>query len=314
MATSGSSNFSVTGQEIVEGALRSLGVLGRGRALQAGDLEDGLEALNMLVKQWQGKADFAPGLKVWTRKRATLFLQNGTYEYDLGPSGDHATSDTYAETTMRVAASTSATTLEVASTTGMTAGDYIGIVLDSGSIHWDTVASVTDGDTVVITTGLASAAAIGRKVYAYTNKIQRPLQILTFNLREADGSDTPIYPMLLEEYEAVPDKDAPGTPTRYLYESHLTNGVLRFDTAPDDVSDLGKFVYLRPVEDLDAGSNDMDYPQHWFRALKFNLALDLAPEKGKEPSQQLRDNARISLMMAQNVDPDTSDLFFMPET
>ncbi len=314
MATSGSANFSVTGQEIVEGALRSLGVLGRGRALQAGDLEDGLEALNMLVKQWQGKADFAPGLKVWTRKRATLFLQKATYEYDLGPSGDHATPDTYDETTMRVAASTSATTLEVTSTTGMTAADYIGIVLDSGSIHWTTVASVTDGDTVVITTGLASAAAIGNKVYAYTNKIQRPLNILTFNLRDSDGNDTPVYGMELEEYEAIPDKDTASTPTRYNYESQLTNGVLRFDTAPDDVSYLGKFVYLRPVEDLDAGSNDLDYPQHWFRALKFNLALDLAPEKGKEPSAQLKANAAQSLAMAQNVDPETCDLEFMADT
>lgn len=313
MSTSGSANFSVTGQEIVEGALRALGVLGRGRALQAGDLEDGLEALNMLVKQWQGIADFAPGLKVWTRKRATLFLQKASNEYDLGPSGDHATDDTYDETTMRVAGVTNDTTLELTSTTGMTAADYIGIVLDSGSIHWTTIVSITDGDTLVITTGLASAAAIGNKVYAYTNKIQRPLKILTFNLRDSDGNDTPLYSMELEEYESIPDKDAAATPTRYSYESQLTNGVLRFDTAPDDVSYLGKFVYLRPVEDLDAGSNDLDYPQHWFRALKFNLALDLAPEKGRTPSDQLKANAGQALAFAQNVDPETSDAYFEPD-
>lgn len=313
MASSGSANFSVTGKKILEGALRSIGVLGRGRALSGDDVSTGLEALNMLVKQWQGKADFAPGLKVWARKRVTLFLQDGEYEYDLGPSGDHATAS-YTETAMRVAASANATTMEVDSTTGMTAGDYIGIVLDSGSIHWTTIDSVTDADTVELTTGVTGAAAIDNKVYFYTTKIQRPLEILTLNLRDSNGIDIPLERMrTLEEYEGIADKDVAALPTRYFYETALTNGVLRFDTAPDDVSYLAKLVVLRPIDDFDTQTDDADYPQHWYRALKFALALDLAPEYGKEPGANLLRRAAEALAIAQNVDPEVSDEFFEPE-
>lgn len=70
-------------------------------------------------------------------------------------------------TAIKVEAAANATTIDVDSTTGMAAGDAIAIVLDSGDTHWDIISSVTDGDTVVITTGVPSVAAVDNVVKTY---------------------------------------------------------------------------------------------------------------------------------------------------
>jgi len=63
------------------------------------------------------------------------------------------------KTEMRVAAVASATTMEVDDTTGMVGGDIAGVELDNGSWHWTTVASVTDGNTFELSSGLSGDGA-----------------------------------------------------------------------------------------------------------------------------------------------------------
>ena len=69
------------------------------------------------------------------------------------------------DTQIRVGASSTDTTIEVDSTTGMTAGDIIGIDTDDGTTHWSTIDTVTDGDTLVIDDALDDDAAIDKDVY-----------------------------------------------------------------------------------------------------------------------------------------------------
>ena len=57
------------------------------------------------------------------------------------------------------------TTIVVGITAGMVVGDRVGIMQDSGAIHWDIIDSVTNGTTFVITDGLASVAAAAKKVF-----------------------------------------------------------------------------------------------------------------------------------------------------
>ena len=57
------------------------------------------------------------------------------------------------------------TVIVVGSTTGMSAGDRVGIMQDSGAIHWSVISSITDATTFVIADGLASIAAAAKKVF-----------------------------------------------------------------------------------------------------------------------------------------------------
>lgn len=312
MATSGDDTFSVSRDDIINAAYEGIGMKGIGRVLSAEDIEKAALRLNLIVKQWMGTADFAPGLKMWSRKTGYLFLQDGTYEYTLGPSGSHATSS-YVSTTLSAALAIAATAATVASITGISSGDNIGLEMSNGSLHWTTVNGAPSGSTVTLTTGPTVACDSGAKVYAYTSKVRRPLEILTMVRRNNDGIDDPMYQMLRETYELIADKDATGTPTQYLYESTLTNGTLYLDTAPDDVTDVLRFIFLRPIEDFDASTDTPDFPQQWYRPLVNQLGMDLGPGFGKDISavKLLRDE---SLSIAQNWDAETTNVFFQSET
>lgn len=312
MPSSGSVDFTVNRDQIVTDAFTEIGYLANGQPLSPEDLAWGVRKLNYLVKQWQGKADFAPGLKVFARKTAYLFLQKDQGAYSLGPSGDHWTSS-YGSTTIRAAEAANQTVLDITSSSGMTNGAYIGILLDTGAIHWSTISTTGAGPTVTIAAGISAAAAAGNRVFFYTTKARRPLEILTGVLRDTDTRDTQMLPMSLQRYESLPDKTADGDPRYYLYEAMLTNGSMKLDVEPSDVTKVGRFVFLGAPEDFDAANDTPDYPQEWFKPLMLQLAIDLCPGCSVVASQDLKNAAALALAIAQGTNPETSEVIFEPD-
>lgn len=311
MPSSGSVDFSVSRNDIITAALQEIGVYRTGQTVSADDVTLAALRLNMIVKQWQGAADFAPGLKEWSRKRGYIFLQTSQSEYDLGPSGDNATSS-YTRTTISTAEASGQTILSVTSTTGMTAADIIGIVLDSGAIHWTTIVSTGAGPTVTITTQIPSAAAAGNYVYWYTTKMRQPLKILTAVLRDENTNDSPLYPMTLEEYESLPSKTSDSDPSRYYYEFQLTNGMMYLDVEPNDVTKVIRIVFLSAIEDFDASSDTPDYPQVWYMPLMLQLGKILAPVFGVKWTTDQEENRKEAILIARNSFPETTNLYFQP--
>ena len=315
MTTSGSVNFSIDRDEIIQEVLELNGVIGGPlETPSAHQIVTCSRSMNLIIKQWQGDHDFAPGLKMWSRKRGTLFLQKDQASYLLGPTGDNATAS-YKQTTIRIAAAALATTLEVVSTTGMTAADYIGIELTSGTVYWTTISSITDSDTLVIPSpGLSSAAAVGKYVWSYTTKLRRPLKILTGLLRDQNSQDTPInIDRDLYWYESLPDKTVVSDPANAYYESQLDNGMIYFDCEPIDVTKLVKIVYRSPLEDFDALTDTPDLPQHWYRPFCLQVAVDTSPKFGKQVSQDLKERLIEALAIAKNADPENTTDYFQPD-
>ena len=309
MARSGSVDFTDTKQSIIDDAAAAIGVRAISAVLGADDNALFGRLLNRLTKQYSGTIDFAPGQKEWTRRRATLFLQKDQVEYSLGPTGDHAT-DSYDETTLTAAANS--TTLTVASISGVSSGDYVGVILDSGRFHWTTVNGAPSGSTITLTTAVPSVASSGQPVYAYTTKMRRPLGVLTATLRD-DETDTPIEILsTVEKYDEIPDKFADGTPNKIYVEGQLDNAKAFIHYSPDDVSKLVKMTYLSPTEDFDGASNNPDYPVEVYRALVFSLAVDAAPFYGRTVSPDLAALKTESVTIAQNLYPETCDLSFEP--
>jgi hypothetical protein len=285
-------------------------ILGIDQTPNADDIADCSRKLNMLVKQWQGKADFGGNLKTWSRKTGYVFLQKGQSVYSLGPSGDNATSS-YVTTTLSVSKAANATSITVASTTGMTIGDNIGLVLSSGSIGWTTISAIPG--TITLPANSLGAAASGARIFAYTTKVRRPLNLLTAVIRDTNTLDTPlVVNKKREDYEAIPDKTADGTPSWLAYEATLTNGTLYLDIEPDDVTKVIRIVFLGTIEDFDALTDTPDYPQEWYRPLVAQLAIDICPMYGKPVSQELMIARNEALSIAQNTDPETTDVFFEP--
>ena len=315
MASSGSYDFSVNRNDIINLANEMAGVKGIGRVLSAEDIDRSSMLLNLIVKQFQGKSDFQPGLKIWSRKRAYLFPQLNTAQYTLGPNGGHATAS-YSSTTTDAAEAIGQTVISVTSTTGMTAADKIGIRCDDGSIHWSTISTFSAGDTVTIADALTVAAASGSTVYWYTTEIMQPLTMVSVRRMDTDNNEVPLSTMSLGFYEEnVLNKATAGTPSGYLYEKGVTDGTLTLDFQVSDTTEIYRLTFLRPVEDFDAATDTPDYPQEWFRPLVGQLAIDVATANGRPVTQEMKDFRDSGLAIAGNADPDNDeDVFFQSET
>ena len=315
MTTSGTYTFSVSRDDIIREAMLNLGKLGEAEVPTAQEVTDCARKLNMLVKQWMAKQDFAPGLKVWTRRHADLFLSNSTGQYNLGPSGDHWTNQSYTRT-LTANAATSATALTVSSIANAASGDYIGIQLNSGALYWTTINGAPSGSTINITAGLPSAANSGAQVFNYTTKAQRPNIIEAVVLRDVNFNDVPIRMYTLQEYSLQPSKQNPAylsDPLAIYYEAQLTNGVLYTDVAgASDVTKRLRIDYLEPIQDFNNPLDTPEYPQEWYLALCWGLTQQIGPMFNLPFTKDMQQNMMESIAIAREAYSDRTAMFFQP--
>lgn len=199
MATSSSTNFSVTRDDIIKGALRLCGALAVGETPSADQVTEASEALNMLVKAWQ-----ADGMALWARGEYTLPLTLSTQSYNIG---------------------------------------------------------------------------IGQTV-----NIAKPLKITHAILHDTQTNvDIPMRIITRDEYLRLGNKTTTGQPIQIYYDPQRDHGVL-YVYPPANSSAVSykqiKFTYQKPFEDFDASTDNPDFPQEWYEALKYGLASRLAGEYG----------------------------------
>lgn len=278
-----------------------------------------LSRLNQFVKQWQGKADHFPGLKVWTRQRVTLFPVSGQARYLIGPasSDDRATAAPVV-TLLTANKAANATTATVSSTTGMTAADQIGFVTTVGTIAWTTISSVDSATGLTLPVNSLVAASVNSVVYTYTAKAQRFVELESVKLRDWS---TPTQPIDMEcdvytdvgQYEAVTQKLAPGDPLSILVEPMRLNTVVTCNFASTNMYKALRMTVIYPAEDYDSavGADDIAFPQEWYSALSWELAFRLAPSVGQW-TKLMQDNRVNALNMAISLNPDNTSAHFEP--
>jgi hypothetical protein len=81
MATSGTTTFSITRNDLISASLRGLGVLEESAQPTANMIENASLVLNMMLKDWM-----TDGIKMWTIDEYTLPLVSGQTDYTIGPS------------------------------------------------------------------------------------------------------------------------------------------------------------------------------------------------------------------------------------
>ena len=276
MATSGSKDYSITRAGIISAALRKLGEYDQGESPSGDETAAANVALNVMVKEWTAR-----GADIWLRDDITLFLQPSQQVYSLGSSSsDHATVS-HNETTLSDTGAAAATTLSVTSSSGMTASDYVGIKLNDNTIHWTTISSVASSTSIVIASGLASAAASGKKVYAYTTKSVRPTKIEYAFRRDKNNLDNEVSIIGEKEYKRQSNKGSSGPPVEIWYQPTLTTGSL-YVWPVNGGANWDKLIlsaHFHP-DDFDSASDNPQFPQEWANALIWGLAAELSPEYG----------------------------------
>lgn len=213
MATSGSTNFATSRNELISGALRLCGAIAQGETPSATLISESAEALNMLVKALQ-----ADGMPLWAIKQYSISLSASTASYRIG---------------------------------------------------------------------------VGQTV-----NTPKPLKITQAFLRNtSSGIDIPMTQLTRFDYNFLGNKTSQGNPIQYFYDPQNSYGDLYLFPVPNTsaASDYTvQIVYQRPFEDFDASSDEPDFPQEWYDALKHLLADRLAPEHGLslQERQDLKSRAK----------------------
>ena len=314
MASSGTYNFTVTRDDIIRMAMLSIGQLDEIEPPTAQETTDMTKFLNMLVKQWQGKADFAPGLKTFTRRHGHLFLSNTTGQYTLGPAGIGWTLN-YVQSNVSANVPSGSMAVPLTSSSGILSGDKFGAQTSTGNLYWGTVGSVV-GNTVNLTAPLPSGVSFisGSTVFDYATTATQPIVIEDVFLRDINNSDTPLKILTVQEYDFNPSKTNPqfiSDPTSVYYEFQLTNSYLFTDcAAANDTSKHICITYLEAIQDITNPADTTVYPQEWFLALVWGLAKQSAPMFHATWTPVMQENYREALAIAQRKEPERSVMYF----
>ena len=340
MSTSGNFVQTVTRDTIIREALVNTGKIGGTQYIAPQLITDCALKLNMMVRQWMGRQDFAPGLKMWSRSRGDLFLSQSRYAYSLGPSGDNWAGGiavaqpnqlNYGTDQLSALAAAAATTIVVGvgSTGNYTVNDFVVIQLNSGDIYSTTITAVNAGagTFTIPAPGLPSPAGINNYLWNYTTQAQKPLEFQSVVLRDINSNDTPLDFMNLQAYELLPTKTMAtylADPTAIYYEPSgvdvttlgvqtQANGTLYIDCGgAQDVTKHIHAVFLRPLQTFVNPLDNPDFSEEWYLPLAWGLTKQIAPMMNAVFTKDMQDNLDESLAIARSANPETSDLYFQP--
>lgn len=127
-----------------------------------------------------------------------------------------------------------------------------------------------------------------------TINVNRPLKIYNAWRHEStNDTDTPIQIVSEKEYNEYNNKEQTGTPISLYYNPRYeSNSVQEGATAkglisiyqPVDATGASLYSifinYQRPFNDFTATTDTLDFPQEWNEAIKYGLAVRLAPIYG----------------------------------
>ncbi len=124
---------------------------------------------------------------------------------------------------------------------------------------------------------------VGTNVYtigsAGTFNTVRPQKITAAYLRDSDNIDYPLdVTMALTEYNRISDKGTNARPERLYYAPEFPLGKIHFDSPPDATYTFNVFSWKPLTSFADLDTTTIVIPAEYVKALRYLLAVDLAPE------------------------------------
>jgi hypothetical protein len=111
----------------------------------------------------------------------------------------------------------------------------------------------------------------------------RPTTIEHLRIIDTEGNSLPIDLVGLNTWANIPIKDTVQTFPKYAYYTSSTPlGVLRLSGIPVAGGNKLAMISAKPITDLPALTAEVSFPPGYDRAIRLGLALELAPEYGKD--------------------------------
>ncbi len=300
--------------ELVRASFQQLGVYDAEATPPANKVNDGIEALNNMLDNWA-----ADRLAMNDFDEYYFPLVVGRRVYTIGES-DVASGDpdgigsvAVSQTTIPIdgALSTSGATPAVMDIARQVifvcAGDESGNTFvitgtnEKGKGQVDHVTGVSAGNAysellfkTVISITMSSTADAVTAGSATALNMQRPNRVMWANIKTSTTED-PIGIIARTRMREITGLVSTATPENMYYNRGINSGSLWFDNIPA-VADLVKLDLWQPFRTylVSERSTTILLPKEYIRALKYNLAIELAPEYGAPVPQWLASRAMES--------------------
>lgn len=274
MPTSGSIDYSTSTRAIITEALELLGVLGEGEDYNQAQYESARRTLNSMVKMWQ-----ADGLNLFAVQRLYLFPTLGRPYYDITTIGQDLITDNYGQRFLDADSNEGSFQVTLDDATDASIGFYIGIASSATRMFWSRISNINNG-VVTLEDPLEDDVFDGAPVYYFRDMADRPMRILEAYIHKASGAEIPLEQLSRVDYYSLSNKATMGQITQFYYDPQIGTGRIYF--WPTGGSELDYIILLaqRTLSDFDSASDEPDYPQEWYMALAYGLAVALSPKFG----------------------------------
>lgn len=140
---------------------------------------------------------------------------------------------------------------------------------------------MADGMPIWAITTVTIPMVAGQNTYTIStpSRLLKPIQ--AWNRDTTSQVDIPVRMISREEYNILGNKSTTGNPIQLYFEPNRDSTNVYMFPTPDSTSQAQNVMYLvaqRPYQDFDAATDTPDFPQEWYEALKYGLAVRLAGE------------------------------------
>jgi hypothetical protein len=306
MATSGSFDFNITRSGIIQAALEECGAIDAGGTVSEEMDTYCARQLNLFLKNNAGA-----GANLFRLKRTLLLPETDKIKYTLGgSSSDHWVYETDLTETFVNGDQTisgAATAVTVDSTSGMSAGDFLGLELEDGSIQWTTVASVDSSTAFTPNDSWTDDVDDNAIVYFYTNKAPSPMwfdrawrRTRTNAADSAQGADTPIAIRARADYYRATNKRAEGLPIEIYFDPQRGGPEAYLYPEPEDVGVKIHTISVYQYDDMDTDDDDLACTESWYLVVVLGLARRISNKVGvnKKRREEIKEDYRESELNA----------------
>ena len=312
MAYSTTSDFTMTGTDVVTEALELLGVLAEGESPSADQQTSCLRTLNMLIKTWSAEYNIYAQKEFFTllnfESQDQSIISGTKGHWDIMEMGKVATAYTSTDTTITLDNALSIDNY------GYAIADLTMYVFTSSAMYTADIASEATA-TYTLDAALGVDLSVGDLVWILptTASVYFPTKLYTLGI--VDGS-TGQYTELAEVSQSdLYRSQGASRPNAYYQKRELDPAgyMIRVNPAPDNYLYFLKGWAQYKIRDMDAIGNDVYFPAEWFLALAYGLAYLLANKYGIHPSDRdrLRKDMEEFRWEASTYDRDGS-VYFQP--
>ncbi len=173
-----------------------------------------------------------------------------------------------------------------------------------------------DGMPLWVTKEYTMALVASTASYTPTVKMMKVIQ--AYNHNTSTNVDIPMRIITRDEYNRLGNKVSTGNPIQLMHIPNRTDSTIKVYPVPTSVEASTNTIivtYQKQYDDFDASTDEPEFPQEWFDALKFGLAHRLAAEYGMELNdrKQLMQEALLLKQEALNFGTEEGSLFLQAD-